>query len=604
MDSPMLLNPIVSPADQSAALRAVLDRVAEVAARCVTPIVEIDLDLTAVCPVERTRRALAEVGRRFEVAELDSPPRVAVLPGYTDEAWDAFVLAERLPQRYPDLSWHRSAPPPTPFSEFHACYWTTEWLRTDDPAPGLGEFVRRVEDRGGVVVFLSGRWQVEQVPPTLAVLRRAGIAKPVLLIGNPRHARNVVSGESPWSDAEVKGRAQEEIRVRYGIPVAVFDDRASNRELVIRHNADCHAALGLPGVLGVGVAIPGFTNDPATASAGLRVSTFESGCPDGCDPRREPYLASRYGRLPSTPYRGLIAGLGRNGRGYVLPRRGPDPASFGPPSGCLPHFANLANQPPGSLTDEEFMDAAERSLPPAARSALERALTAAQAVAAEGVAHPFPDDPADQKALWRSLVCSWLHSRDLEVVMAAVGYALPAMGVHDMTELVPAADVIAAVVRSLDGGNRYSPWFLRWAGRLDRAGAVNVDFLNPHLTVGTWRWREGVDMPQDAMDAHRVSGHHQGDGAARYDPVEATVNNLLHAREGVYGVQKTPVVGWDELEAAACTSSGAAGLAKSGWGGGLLCDAIPVMRALEEGGYIMPWWVVRPTAGGAREGST
>jgi hypothetical protein len=135
--------------------------------------------------------------------------------------------------------------------------------------------------------------------------------------------------------------------------------------------------------------------------------------------------------------------------------------------------------------------------------------------------------------------------------------------------------------------------------RLDRRGTVNVDFLNPNLTVGTWRWREGVDMPQDAMDAHRVSAHHNGDGHGRYDPVEATVNNLLHAREGATGVQKSPVMGWAAMDAALRTQVGAGELAKSSWGGALLRDAVPILRGLEERGYVMPWGAVADPAGGS-----
>jgi hypothetical protein len=180
----------------------------------------------------------------------------------------------------------------------------------------------------------------------------------------------------------------------------------------------------------------------------------------------------------------------------------------------------------------------------------------------------------------------------MEVVMAAVGYPIAATGVHDMQECVPAEDVIEAVIRSLDRGNHYNDWFLRWVRRLDRRGTVNVDFLNPNLTVSTWRWKAGVAMPQDAMDAHRVSAHHEGNGAGRYDPVEATINNLLHAREGFYGVEKESVASWSDLEDHVKSHAGAASLAKSDWGAQLIRDAIPILRFLEERGYVMPWGIV------------
>jgi hypothetical protein len=121
----------------------------------------------------------------------------------------------------------------------------------------------------------------------------------------------------------------------------------------------------------------------------------------------------------------------------------------------------------------------EKTIPDDARRQLYDALNQAEAEAKAGLAAPFPADEQGRQRLWHMLACSWLHSRDLEVFMAAVGYPLAATGVHDMQERVPAEDVIEAITRSLDRGNRYSNWFLRWVRRLDRRGTVNVDFLNP-----------------------------------------------------------------------------------------------------------------------------
>lgn len=591
-----LTQPVPTHDDQSATLDAVLRVVAEVAAWRHTPVVEIDLDLTALCPRERTRQALAAAGDEYDIPEFAFPKSAsALLPGYTDEAWAAFLAASDLRAAYPDLPWERQTSGRSVFATFHREYWRTERLIEDEPTPGLGEFVRRVEDRGGRVVFLSGRWRVDQIAPSRAALQRAGIAAPSLLIGNPWHAENVRDGEAVWSDAQVKKIRQAEIRERYGVPVAVFDDRRTNREAVAAANAEFLATAGLPPVLGVAVTIPGFSHDQETIRAAHRISTFEGSATTGPDPRREPYLAARYpapAPAGGAPEGGLLTGLGRNGRGYVLPRRNGGAYRQQPPSGYTPHFDDLARRPPGSLTDEQFMATAEATIPAAEWGLLDAALNLAEAEAKVGLAAPFPDCPRDRADLRHALACSWLHSRDLDVVMAAVGYPLPATGVHDLTECVPAEDVIVAISRALDRGARYSEWFLRWVQRLDRRGAVNVDFLNPNLTVGTWRWRADADMPQDAMDAHRVSAHHDGDGNARYDPVEATVNNLLHARESVYGVQKSPVLGWAELAERTATQVGAEAVAKSGWGGPFIRDAIPVVRFLEDTGYVMPWGVV------------
>jgi hypothetical protein len=408
-----------------------------------------------------------------------------------------------------------------------------------------------------------------------------------VLIGNPRHEKNIVDGERAWSDGRVKARAQREIRERYGAPVAVFDDRPGNRRRVARANAPHLRAAGLPEMLEVAVLLPGFTHDPINDRADLRVATFEDRVIAGPDPRREPYLAARYLVPPGGPYQGEFTGIGRNGRGYVLPR------FDGRPPGGEASYAALAAQELGSLSAAEFMDAAIASIPSEVQRQLRATLADAREQAHLRLAAEYPDDEHGQTELWRSLACTWLHSRDLTVVMRAIGYPLDATGRHDLCEEVPTEDLLAAVTHRLDEGARYSEWFLRWVARLDRRGLTHIDFLNPNLTVSIWQWQEGSRGPQDAMDAHRVSAHHQGDGADRYDPVEATVNNLLHAREGVYGVQKSPVSTWGELEGAAATHSGAAALAKSDWGGSLIRTLIPVLRDLEATGHVMPWGVVQ-----------
>ena len=189
----------------------------------------------------RTRRALALAAETFPVPEWQaSEPGPKVLPGYTDEAWAAFVSAAVLHERYPNLTWEGNKTPGSVQAVFHKHYWDPEWLAEDEPTPGLGDFVRRVEDRGGVIVFVSGRWLVNHIPPTRIALKRAGIAAPVLLIGNHLHEENVVAAkdEVAWSDSEVKRRIQADVRERYGVPVAVFDDRQVNREAIIEANRD------------------------------------------------------------------------------------------------------------------------------------------------------------------------------------------------------------------------------------------------------------------------------------------------------------------------------------------------------------------------------
>src|SRR5262249_53982791 len=146
----------------------------------------------------------------------------------------------------------------------------------------------------------------------------------------------------------------------------------------------------------------------------------------------------------------------------------------------------------------------------------------------------------------RSLACAWLHSRDMEILMGALGYHLSLAGVHDLREFVPAAEVRRLLLSDIPTDRErlarasYSPCLLAWARTLG-AEPVAVSFLNPALLVDLCTWSSVQTRPQNAMDVHRLSDHHEGDGAERFDPVEAGINNLLHQREGRYGIRKEPV---------------------------------------------------------------
>ncbi len=583
----------VTLAMQLRALEAVLQCVRQGRQQGIKPVVEIDLDLTSLTPRYRTIRALQAAGAAYGVAEFADPlASFAVLPGYTDEAWEGYLQQTGLRQRYPALAWHgdgeATGAAASVYSVFHGAYWTNDWLIEDQPTPGLGEFVRAVEDAGGTVVFISGRWLEPQFEPSRQCLMRAGVPSPNLMIGNPDHSGVVPPGTKPLSDAEIKARRQPQIRAQYGQPVAVFDDRIANRQAII-------AANDYP-VLGVGIALPGFSYDAATDSVPLRVSTFERLLQRGPDVAREPYLAQRYGDVDDgRPYRGGYQGVGRNGHGYVLPRVA-DPALDGTlrAQGYPRTFAGLlAHNAEGSMAVDDFMAAVEATIPADVQATLRGTLERAESMAAEGLADAYPQSEDERRQLWHFLCCSWLHSRDVEVLMGALGYPLAAMGAHDMKEEVAADALKASIAASHAKGNAYSPWFLRWADKLPDGQAVNIGFLNPSLTVSAWRWRPDVEMAQDAMDAHRLSSHHEGDGFERYDPVEATMNYLLHHREGVYGIDKKPVMSWAALEQAAGTEVGAAALVKTTIGIDLVRDGIALLRQLEREGKVMPWGLVQ-----------
>jgi hypothetical protein len=572
------LSPHVTPAVQLRTLRAVFRQVAEASrASGPRPVVEVDLDLCGLMPVHRTRRALAAVAREFGVARLGEPEGLPTLPGYSDEAWSAFVDLMGLRSSRPDLDWGRRAPG-SPFRRFHDLYWMLDGMAEDRPTPGLGAFVHRVSELGGDVVFISGRWLKAHVQVSLRCLRRAGITSPKLVIGNDRHESLVPAGTPAASDAEAKAALQAEVRARFGRPVAVVDDRAANRLAVA-------GASGDPaGVLGVAICIPGFSCDPAGARAPLRISSFETfDAVVGDAPRRPLMVALHDGVGRGAPWRGLYEGLGRNDRPYVLPRV----PGAGPPADGGPPFAAVVAGG-GPLAEDVLVDRCEATIPPAEVDKIDACIESARNLSGD-MAAPFPPDAAARLALRRCLVASWLHSRDIQTVMTALGYPIAAAGVHDLVEHVAAAEVRRAVAANVARGAAYSDWLLRWVASLDPAGRVNVGCLNPHLLVSMWAWLPTGDRPQDAMDVHRLTSHHEGDGDERYDPLEAAVNNLLHLREGRSGIRKEPIVSWDSLEAEAGSETRLEALGKSSIGRDWLRDAIAVGRRLEQEGWITPW---------------
>jgi len=552
-------------------------------------VVEVDLDLCALCPVHRTRAALETVASEFGIEEFREAETLDPLPGYSDEAWLRFIQLHSLEGRYPHLEWMRegkpSRQPGTPFARFHSLYWASDGLIEDSPTPGLGSFVHRVESAGGRVVFLSGRWRKEQIPPSIHALRRAGIAQPALVIGNPWHETLVTDPAAAVSDSRIKAWHQQQICRDFGRPVAIFDDRATNRTAIQ------NALGGTP--LGVAVAIPGFTCDTATESAPLRISTFEQFDDSvGTGPVR-PHIEEHYPHLGiGAPWRGLYEGLGRNQLPYVLPRMSG--------TNTTPLFGDwIERHAEASLIEEEFLDRCADLIPRAMLDQFTSSMGEALALASRGLAHPYPDSASGESELRRVLIAAWLHSRDIEVLMSSLGYITPSAGRHDLVEWVSSNEIIALLLpshepeQSIIRARGYSPWLTRWAETLSRDTPVNVGLLNPALLVSFSRWTPVQEGPQDAMDVHRLSDHHDGDLGERYNPIEATVNNLLHQREGIHGVRKEPVVPWRQLSVQLQRDTGAESQAKCSIGREIVRDAARIGSRLERAGMLTPWGLVR-----------
>ena len=260
------LNKVIEEDVQKNTINKLFDKIDQVIKKGEKPVVEIDLDLTAFDPANRTIKALKAAGSKYNISEFLNPEtNFDLLPGYTREAWTNFLCRNKLSEKYPHLKWlgykDATGDETNVYSVFHTTYWTTEWLIEDTLVAGIVDFVKEIEQKGAVALFISGRWDPLQFTPSREVLIRGGISNPVLLIGNPQHDK--------ISDAESKALKQEEIRKDYGTPVAIIDDRIDNRAAV------CNANPGID-MLSIGISIPDFTYDEEVTGISLKISTFEN----------------------------------------------------------------------------------------------------------------------------------------------------------------------------------------------------------------------------------------------------------------------------------------------------------------------------------------
>jgi hypothetical protein len=259
-------NPIVPARVQRRTIKRIYANAKKVRARGEVPVVQIDLDLTALQPVERTVAALQHVAGRFGIRELEDPlSNFDTLPGYTTGAFQQWLDSSGLRKKYPDMDWGNfeidgasaENPEGAVYNQFRHRYWRGNLAR-DRVAPGLVEFVHDFEnnpDIRGKVLFNSGR-NGEFRDVSLQALKAGGIENPTLYIGK-------IPG---MTDAQVKTHRQAEFR-SHGTTVAVIDDRAGNGNAVKREN---------PGALRVAAFAAGFSHEKANRRAHYRLSSFAS----------------------------------------------------------------------------------------------------------------------------------------------------------------------------------------------------------------------------------------------------------------------------------------------------------------------------------------
>ena len=174
--APAVLNPVPKSV-QKKTFREIFAQLDAVKAQGGRGVVEVDFDLTSLLGYKRVEAALRNVYRAHpEITEFAQPEKLALLPGYTDEAIAAYPAQSGLAEKYPQLDLGSVI-----HEHLRAGYWTSAPWETDVLSPGLLKFIEAVRARKGEVVFVSNRPGGEAARQrSLATLTAQGVRDPKL----------------------------------------------------------------------------------------------------------------------------------------------------------------------------------------------------------------------------------------------------------------------------------------------------------------------------------------------------------------------------------------------------------------------------------------
>lgn len=216
-------------------------------------VVMIDLDNTSFVPTTRVHAGLEAVAAKYGIPELEDPSDLDLLPHYSRDGFLTWATESGLRAKYPNVNWVGA------YYDYYDANWQREHDGTETLVPGLKEFARRVSRSGGVVVFNTARRESQRAV-TEETLRKNGISNPKVTM-KPNNWR---STSAAW-----KVKAVDEIREKWGEPIALIDETAKNREAM---------TAAFPNVAGVAISIPGFTTEMSKDELDaepLRISTYE-----------------------------------------------------------------------------------------------------------------------------------------------------------------------------------------------------------------------------------------------------------------------------------------------------------------------------------------
>src|SRR5262249_1773832 len=191
---------------------------------------------------------------------------------------------------------------------------------------------------------------------------------------------------------------------------------------------------------------------------------------------------------------------------------------------AFPRIFETEGVDPGSVEFEpRFLEMLEASIPVDVKKSVDHTISEAKRLAAEGMAPPFPIE--DEAKIRLALYYSWAHSRDMTVIMSALGYPLASTGRHDIQEYVKGSHI-----KTLAEAADAPAWLKKYAATLGADEQVNISFMNPVWIAGIWEFKiDAVNGPNAkySMAAHFLSDHHRGTPEKSPDPFEAAVNALF-----------------------------------------------------------------------------
>lgn len=278
--------------------------------------------------------------------------------------------------------------------------------------------------------------------------------------------------------------------------------------------------------------------------------------------------------------RGWYCGTDKEGRRWEISRHA-DPKLDGLRLLKNPKKMFDVSDLPDSVELEEFDERLEAVVPPAVIARIERVIDAGKALAERGLAD---EPPLEQKEWRRGMILSWSHARDLEVVHEAMGHPRLLAARHDLDEVVR-AKYLKKTAEDADD------WYKNYVATLDEGAWVNIGFFNPHLSASLYKWGDAKEGRQNAMDAHRLSAHHNGSEDATLDWVEKAVNFVVHhiPREH-WGIRHEPRGSFADVEDRLKYDRA---IKDSEIGKNIAREAAEFYRLAEEQGLVVPWGLLK-----------